>query len=273
MMSREREPPLQAAVRTWSRRSRRSPSPSSAARSRPSSMPSRSLAYRTSTDQAAPNVTLNAKIVMNSVRIGGWSTSQRMPSAMSGAEAASPSRWRGSTSCCVSATRVTSTAPSAKQAAFVANGSAMPIDEQERADRRRDELVHEQERRPGAARSRCPRSSRGTSRGSRLLLADVGERLRGAQHEQRGEDEGDVDGAADDRRREHGEDDAPGARLTTTTIRRRSTRSATTPADDAEQQHRQVSGPGPPARRGTGRASARRPAAARRRARRRRRCC
>ena len=34
-------------------------------------MPSRSWAYRTSTDQAAPNVTLNAKIVSASVRIGG----------------------------------------------------------------------------------------------------------------------------------------------------------------------------------------------------------
>ena len=44
---------------------------------------SRSWAYRTSTAQAAPNVTLNATIVMNSVRIGGWSASQRIPSAMS----------------------------------------------------------------------------------------------------------------------------------------------------------------------------------------------
>ena len=43
-------------------------------------------------------------------------------------------------------TRETSTAPSAKQAAFVANGSAMPDREQERPDRRADELVRQQER-------------------------------------------------------------------------------------------------------------------------------
>ena len=34
-------------------------------------MPSRSLAYSTSTDQAAPYVTLKATIVRASVRIGG----------------------------------------------------------------------------------------------------------------------------------------------------------------------------------------------------------
>ena len=37
-------------------------------------MPSRSCAYRTSTDHAAPNVTLKATIVIASVRIGGWSS-------------------------------------------------------------------------------------------------------------------------------------------------------------------------------------------------------
>ena len=46
-------------------------------------IPSRSVAYRTSTPHAAPNVTLNATIVMNSVRIGGCSHSQRSPSPMS----------------------------------------------------------------------------------------------------------------------------------------------------------------------------------------------
>ena len=86
---------------------------------------SRSWAYRTSTDQAAPNVTLNATIVMNSVRIGGWSASQRMPSAMSARQSARLALGRGLRHGRV-ATRVMSSAPSAKQAAFVANGRAMP---------------------------------------------------------------------------------------------------------------------------------------------------
>ena len=45
----------------------------------------------------------------------------------------------------VAVTRMTRTAPSAKQAASVANGSAMPDREQERPDRRRDELVGQQD--------------------------------------------------------------------------------------------------------------------------------
>src|SRR3989304_2960326 len=51
-----------------------------------SSMPSRSTAYRTRTDQAAPYVTLKVKIVRARVRIGGWGTSQRMASALPGPE-------------------------------------------------------------------------------------------------------------------------------------------------------------------------------------------
>ena len=46
-------------------------------------IPRRSLAYSTSTDQAAPYVTLKAMIVRASVRIGGCARSQRMPSAIS----------------------------------------------------------------------------------------------------------------------------------------------------------------------------------------------
>ena len=61
-------------------------------------MPSRSCAYRTSTDQAAPKVTLNARIVITSVRIGGWSQSQRRPSAISWRQ------WRRSTTAGASAT-------------------------------------------------------------------------------------------------------------------------------------------------------------------------
>ena len=59
-------------------------------------MPSRSCAYRTSTDQAAPKVTLNARIVITSVRIGGWSQSQRRPSAISARQSAALDHGRGS---------------------------------------------------------------------------------------------------------------------------------------------------------------------------------
>ena len=46
-------------------------------------MPSRSCAYRTSTDHAAPNVMLKATMVIARVRIGGWPASQCRPSAIS----------------------------------------------------------------------------------------------------------------------------------------------------------------------------------------------
>ena len=64
-----------------------------------------------------------------------------------------------------------STAPSAKQAAFVANGSAMPSGEQEGADRRRDQLVGEQERalHPGVGDPEVLALRRGP--GSSVLLA------------------------------------------------------------------------------------------------------
>ena len=50
-------------------------------------MPSRSVAYRTSTDQAAPNVTLNVKIVRASVRIGGCAEQPADPFAHLGPQA------------------------------------------------------------------------------------------------------------------------------------------------------------------------------------------
>ncbi len=54
--------------------------------------------------------------------------------------------WRsGRTSCWVSTTLVTSTAPSAKQAALTANGSAMPMANSRAPIGGVDELVHEQE--------------------------------------------------------------------------------------------------------------------------------
>ena len=65
---------------------------------------------------------LNVKIVSASVRIGGWAMSQRIPSAIS----ARRLRRSADRSRVPIATRETSTAPSAKQAAFVANGRAMP---------------------------------------------------------------------------------------------------------------------------------------------------
>ena len=86
-------------------------------------MPSRSLAYRTSTDQAAPNVTLNVKIVRASVRIGGCASSHWMPSRISDRRLV-----RGRTSRRVlMTTRDTRIAPNTKQTAFVANGRAMPV--------------------------------------------------------------------------------------------------------------------------------------------------
>src|SRR5215218_6262679 len=89
-------------------------------------MCSRSWAYRTRTDHAAPNVTLNATIVMNRVRIGGCAASHRMPSAMSARHEPRGAVWSPGSAAVEYRTRVISTAPSAKQAASVANGNAIP---------------------------------------------------------------------------------------------------------------------------------------------------
>ena len=130
-------------------------------------MPSRSLAYSTSTDHAAPNVTLKVKIVIASVRIGGCSTSQRIPSAIS---ARRPGR-SGSTVLALVTTRDTRSAPRTKQAAFVANGRAMP------AAKRNAPIGGATSwfvstKAPCIRALAMPRSSRATRPGSRVLLAE-----------------------------------------------------------------------------------------------------
>ena len=78
-------------------------------------------------------------------------------------------------------------------------------DEQERADRRRDQLVDPEER-AGHPRVRRGQVLARHDPGQEAALGDVGERLGGAQQEQRAEDERDVHVAGDDRRREEPED-------------------------------------------------------------------
>ncbi len=98
-------------------------------------------------------------------------------------------------------TRETRSAPSTKHTAFVANGSAMPDGEQEGADRRGDQLVRQQEGalHPGVGEAEV--LARHEARQERAARR-VGERLRGAEDEQRDEHDGDADRPADDRRDE-----------------------------------------------------------------------
>ena len=87
-----------------------------------SSSPSRSLANSTYTDIAAPNVTLNRKIVRNSARTGGFRHSQRIPSAIS------RRRWRSSgvaAGAGRAAMRDTRTAPASAHTASSTNGLAI----------------------------------------------------------------------------------------------------------------------------------------------------
>ena len=81
-------------------------------------------------------------------------------------------------------TRDTSTAPSTKQTAFVANGMRHAGREQERADRRRNELVGQQERalHPGVGDAQV--LARDEARQERAA-GRVGERLGRAEDEQR----------------------------------------------------------------------------------------
>ena len=139
-------------------------------------------------------MTLNVKIVRARVRIGGWARSQRIPSAISDRR---PDRSRRS-AVVLRTTRETSSAPSTKQTAFVANGSGDPGREQEGADGWRHQLVRQEERtlHPGIRESEVLaaheiRQERAARR--------VSERLRRGEDEQRDEDHGDADGAADDR--------------------------------------------------------------------------
>ena len=85
-------------------------------------MPSRSRAYSTSTDQAAPKVTLKVKIVMASVRTAGWFHSQRQPSRMSSRTRADrAARERGG-----SRTGQISSTPASTHTVSLAKGSAIP---------------------------------------------------------------------------------------------------------------------------------------------------
>ncbi len=133
-----------------------------------SSIPSRSAAYSTNTDHAAPYVTLNATIVSASVRIGGWARSQRTPSARS---ARKPARRTGpsGSGCDRSTTREISTAPNAKHTALVAKGSAMPA-ANSTAPIGGASSWFVSRNAPSSRALAIPRSSRRTSRGTRLLL-------------------------------------------------------------------------------------------------------
>ena len=89
-------------------------------------------------------------------------------------------------------TREISTAAATKQIAFVANGSADAGSEQERADGRPYELVHQDVAalHPGVRDTQVVlRDEAGHERAA----GAVGERLRRAEHEQRGEDDRDAD--------------------------------------------------------------------------------
>ncbi len=129
--------------------------------------PSRSFAYRTRTDQAAPKVTLNVKIVSVSVRIGGCASSQRIPSAISVRRL---ERSRSSDLVLVT-TRETRTAPNTKHTAFAANGSAMPV-----ANRNAPiggaTSWFVRRKAPCIRALAMPRSSRATRPGRSVLLAE-----------------------------------------------------------------------------------------------------
>ena len=140
----QREPALQPAVRGDPDDRRRS---AMAVVSRPnptSSMPSRSLAYSTSTDHAAPKVTLNAKIVSASVRIGGCADEPADALDHVRSQAATRSR-RSVARGCVTTREIEERAE--REAGGVRRERQRHADrEQERADRRRHQLVREQER-------------------------------------------------------------------------------------------------------------------------------
>ena len=218
---------------------------------------------------AAPNVTLNVKIVSASVRIGGWATSQRMPSAMS-----------------------------ARQAGRLAHlGPGAGDDPRDRAPRRARSRRRSSRtaapcrRRTGRRRSAgatswfvstnapciralaMPRSSRATSPGSSVLLAESAKVSAVPRMNSDDQDDGDADGAADDRADEDDQDDRPDRGPPTMTIRRRSKRSAAAPPSTPKMQHRQVSAQERQRDEERIAASATRRAAGRPRSRCRRRCC
>ena len=167
--------------------------------------PSRSVAYSTSTDHAAPNVMLNVKMVSTSVRTAAWRRTHRSPSAMS------CRTWVSRTSsrpCGGTAIRATSSAPAPTSTAMPTIGSAAPIANSaapiggpaswltvmnpacSRALAMREVVARDEHRQQGV---------RGV----------VGEHLGRPEHEERDQHEADGDCPGDDRRRDHAEHHRP----------------------------------------------------------------
>ena len=152
-----------------------------------------------------PNVTLKRKIVTASVRIGGWWSSQRTPSTRSSRRpVCSPVRTGMLTT-----TREISTAAADEADRVRRERQRDAGSEQECADGRPNELVHQDVAalHPGVRDAQIVlRDEAGHERAA----GAVGERLRRAEHEQRGEDDRDVDAGADDRPDEDEEHRGPG---------------------------------------------------------------
>ena len=172
-------------------------------------------------------MTLNATIVMTRVRIAGCRDEPANPLA-DVAEHALRLRRRvrargGVAASCRRPSPVSSSALVARVRAHVAGEAAdqqgteqvadgigsernrRAGDEQEGADRRRDELVDAEER-AGHPNVRRREVLARHDPGQQAALGDVRERLGRAEQEQRAQDEGDVHRAVDDRRREERED-------------------------------------------------------------------
>ena len=170
-------------------------------------MPSRSCAYSTSTDQAAPNVTLNATIVIAQRahrRVVG-EPAQALGHLVRASARRSPDGR-------VVRLRVHDAGDQQRAEARTRRRrrrTAGPSRSANRSgpDRRREQLVGEQHaaREPGVgdAQVLAPDEPRQDA-----LAADVGERLGRPEHEQRDEHDRDADAAGDDRRREEREDGA-----------------------------------------------------------------
>ena len=118
-------PPIAAAVVS-------SPNPTSP-------MPRWSVAYRTSTDQAAPNVMLKLTITSASVRTGGCPQQPaERPRPCPGAGGCAP---RARVPCGGSVTRTISSTAISSSTVWATNGQTSPSGEQGRPERRPDELV------------------------------------------------------------------------------------------------------------------------------------
>ena len=153
-------------------------------------MPSRSCAYSTSTDQAAPNVTLNATIVI-AQRAHRRVVGEPAQALGHLVRASASARRTVASTACEYTIRVISSAPRANPAASATNGRAMPIANSSAPIGGASELVRDQDaaREPGVgdAQVLAPDEPRQDA-----LAADVGERLGGPEHEQRDEDDRDA---------------------------------------------------------------------------------